>query len=217
MFPGTHLLVPIKPLHLAKSRLLGAADRGARRRAAHEDLVAALAWDTVSAARQAAGVAGVVVVTSDPVLTAALVADGIEILADTPAAGLNEALRHGDTVLRRRDPGARIGALQADLPALRAEELAAALDAAGEDRAFCADRHRTGTTLLLAERGRALDPRFGPGSAAAHRDSGARVLRGEWPTLRCDVDTEADLAVAMRLGPGPRTAKRLALTAHDQV
>lgn len=208
--------MPIKPLHLAKSRLLGAADRGARRRAAHEDLVAALAGDTVTAARQAAGVAGVVVVTSDPVLTTELAADGVEVLADTPAAGLNAALRHGDEILRRRDPAARIGALQADLPALRAEDLAAALCAAGDGRAFCADRHGTGTTLLLAEPGSALDPRFGPGSAAAHHDSGARALRGDWPTLRCDVDTEADLAIAMRLGPGPRTAERLALTAHDQ-
>lgn len=208
--------MPIKPLHLAKSRLLGAADRGARRRAAHEELVAAVAWDTVTAARQAAGVAQVVVVTSDPTLTAALAAEGIEVLADAPAAGLNAALRHGDEILRRRDPAARVGALQADLPALRAEELAAALHAAGAGRAFCADRHGTGTTLLLAERGTALDPRFGPGSAAAHSASGARELRGEWESLRSDVDTEADLAHAMRLGLGSRTAELLALTTHDQ-
>jgi 2-phospho-L-lactate/phosphoenolpyruvate guanylyltransferase len=216
VIPGTHLLVPIKPLHLAKSRLLGAADGGARRRDAHEDLVTAVAWDTVTAARQAAGVAEVVVVTSDPTLTVALGAEGIEVLADAPAAGLNAALRHGDEVLRRRDPTARVGALQADLPALRAEELAAALTAAGADRAFCADRHGTGTTLLLAERGTALGPRFGPGSAAAHTESGARALRGEWPSLRCDVDTEADLAQAMRLGLGRRTAELLTLTVHDQ-
>jgi 2-phospho-L-lactate guanylyltransferase len=55
-----------------------------------------------------------------------------------------------------------------------------------------------------------LDPRFGPGSAAAHAASGARPLHGDWPTLRRDVDTDADLADAARLGLGPRTARLLA-------
>jgi 2-phospho-L-lactate/phosphoenolpyruvate guanylyltransferase len=207
--PATHLLVPIKPLHLAKSRLVRAADRGT-----HTGLVAAIALDTVTAARQAEGVAEVIVVTSDPTLVTAMAAEGIEVLADSPSAGLNAALRHGDEVLRRRDPAGRIGALLADLPALRAVELAAALAAAGPDRAFCADRHGTGTTLLLAEAGRALDPRFGPGSAAAHRESGARALHDAWDSLRCDVDTEADLELATGIGLGHRTTRHLALSTH---
>jgi 2-phospho-L-lactate guanylyltransferase len=211
VIPGTHLLVPIKPLHLAKSRLRGAADHGTHEPQAHADLVIAVALDTLLAARRAPGVSGVVVITSDPTLTAAVAAEGIEAIPDAPAAGLNAALRHGDAMLRRRNPAARVGALQADLPALRAEDLSAALNAAGEARAFCADRHGTGTTLLLAARGCALDPRFGPGSAAAHRDSGARVLLGRWDSLRCDVDTEADLRWAARIGLGVRTAGRLAL------
>ncbi|MBB5155423.1 2-phospho-L-lactate guanylyltransferase [Saccharopolyspora phatthalungensis] len=208
MSAGFHLIVPIKPLHLAKSRLLGAADRGARQPAAHADLVTAVALDTVSAARRAPGVAGIVVVTSDPTLTEAFTADGVEVLADVPAAGLNAALRHGDTQLRRRAAVSRVGALQADLPALRPGDLAAAINAAGDDRSFCPDRHGTGTTLLLAEPGRPLDPRFGPGSADAHAESGAKVLLGAWDSLRCDVDTEADLTAAAALGLGPRTAAR---------
>jgi 2-phospho-L-lactate/phosphoenolpyruvate guanylyltransferase len=201
--------VPIKPLHLAKSRLLGAADRGARQPAAHADLVAAVALDTVTAARRARGVADVVVVTSDPTLSAAFAAEGVEVLADTPAAGLNAALRHGDTQLRQRESVSWIGALQADLPALRPTDLASAITAAGGDRSFCPDRHGTGTTLLLAEPGQPLDPRFGPGSADAHAESGAKALLGPWDSLRCDVDTETDLAAARTLGLGPRTATRV--------
>ncbi|KAA5832897.1 2-phospho-L-lactate guanylyltransferase [Saccharopolyspora hirsuta] len=200
-----HLIVPIKPLHLAKSRLLSG---GARLPAAHAELVAAVALDTVAAARRAAGVADVVVITSDPRLTAEFTAAGVEVLADVPAAGLNPALRHGDTELSPR--GARIGALQADLPALRPDDLAAALRAAGADRSFCPDRHGTGTTLLLAEPGRPLDPHFGPGSADAHAESGAKPLLGPWDSLRCDVDTEDDLAAARALGLGPRTAAAIA-------
>ncbi|MER7081838.1 hypothetical protein ABT308_27110, partial [Saccharopolyspora kobensis] len=52
--PAVHLVVPIKPLHLAKSRLLG---EGARRPEAHAELVMAVALDTVAAARRADGVA----------------------------------------------------------------------------------------------------------------------------------------------------------------
>jgi 2-phospho-L-lactate/phosphoenolpyruvate guanylyltransferase len=214
--PGVHLLVPIKPLHLAKSRLLGAADRGAGRAGAHADLVAAVALDTVAAAQRTPGVDGVVVVTSDPELTESFTAEGIEVLPDTPAAGLNAALRHGDEQLRQRETVRRTGALQADLPALRVADLAAALDMAGGGRAFCPDRQGTGTTLLLAESGRPLDPRFGPGSATAHARSGAKSLEGPWESLRCDVDTEQDLELATKMGLGPRTSARLALAVRGE-
>ena len=99
-----------------------------------------------------------------------------------------------------------MAALQSDLPALRSEELAAALAELDGRRAFCADRQGTGTTLLIAVAGGPLDPRFGVGSAAAHRASGAVPICGALPTLRCDVDTAEDLAVARALGLGPHTA-----------
>ncbi|PWR10558.1 2-phospho-L-lactate guanylyltransferase, partial [Micromonospora acroterricola] len=67
-----------------------------------------------------------------------------------------------------------------------------------------------GTVLLAAPPGVPLDPRFGVGSAAAHAASGALPLTGDWPSLRRDVDTAADLTAAARLGLGPRTAALLA-------
>lgn len=200
---GVHLLVPLKPLARAKSRLL--AGRGS---AGHFELVTAMALDTVAAARRARGVAGVVVVSSDPALTEAFAGLGVEVLPDDPADGLNAALRHGDEVLRARGVF-RVGALQADLPALRSGELGWALRAAGTDRSFCPDHSGDGTTLLLAEPDRPLDPRFGPGSAAAHSESGAKTLLGPWESLRRDVDTEADLTSAKATGLGPRTTARL--------
>ncbi len=100
--------------------------------------------------------------------------------------------------------------LTADLPALRPAELAEALRAARagppDVRHFVADASGTGTVLLAAPPGVPLRPRFGSGSAAAHAASGARPLAGDWPSLRRDVDTAADLATAARLGLGPRTA-----------
>ena len=51
-----------------------------------------------------------------------------------------------------------------------------------------------------------FDPRFGPGSRAAHLDAGARELHGDLVTLRQDVDDPDDLERARALGLGPHTA-----------
>ncbi|MFT7840003.1 2-phospho-L-lactate guanylyltransferase [Saccharothrix sp. BKS2] len=188
------LVVPVKTLERAKSRLVGARlDRPA--------LALAFALDTVAAALPVAR--RVLVVTSDPAVARGLRALGVESAAGPE--GLNEALRFGSSVLRERDPGSVVGALQADLPALRTAELALAV-AAARGRAFCPDRQGTGTTLLLSEPGGPLEPAFGTGSAAAHAASGATALVGPWPSLRHDVDTAADLDLAADLGLGPRTA-----------
>ncbi|WP_158843257.1 2-phospho-L-lactate guanylyltransferase [Saccharothrix deserti] len=188
------LVVPVKTLDRAKSRLVGARlDRPA--------LALAFALDTIAAALPV--VRGVLAVTSDPAVVLELRALGVESVAGPE--GLNEALRFGFGVLRSRDAGSVVGALQADLPALRTEELGAALEVAGE-RAFCPDRQGTGTTLLLSAAGGDLAPAFGVGSAAAHAASGATALVGPWPSLRHDVDTAEDLRLAADLGLGARTA-----------
>jgi 2-phospho-L-lactate guanylyltransferase len=199
------LVVPVKTLDRAKSRLLGAADGGAGDPGAHAALALALALDTIAAAVRATRVRSVITVTSDPVVVAELDALGVETLADPVPSGLNEALRHGAALLRERDPGSVVGALQADLPALRPAELDDAVARAGGRRAFCPDRQGTGTVLLLSARGGDLDPRFGVGSAAAH-GADAHLLSGHWPSLRTDVDTAADLDAAAAVGLGPRTA-----------
>jgi 2-phospho-L-lactate guanylyltransferase len=206
------LVVPVKRLNLAKSRLVGAADGGIGDPLAHADLVVAVVLDTITAAAGADGVRDVVVVTSDPMLTAVLRTEGIRCVAEAEP-GLNEAYRHGASVLGGSGPGRHVGALQADLPALRSVELAAAITAADGKRAFVPDRQGTGTTLLIGAPGEPLDPRFGVGSAQAHRESGAVELVGDWPSLRCDVDTEEDLEVAAGLGLGPRTGRRYRLSA----
>lgn len=201
------LVVPVKRLVAAKTRLRDPAGDPS----GHMRLALALTLDTVAAARTARRVRTVLVVTADRAVAATLTASGIEV-ADDPLVGLNAAYDRGARLLRERDPGTAVGALQADLPALRPAELDAAITAAlaGRARAFTADAEGTGTTFLLAAAGMALDPRFGGGSAARHRASGAVALDGEWPSLRCDVDTPADLSAALRLGVGAHTRAAVA-------
>jgi 2-phospho-L-lactate/phosphoenolpyruvate guanylyltransferase len=209
------LLVPMKSLSRAKTRLRGAVtarDGTAADPRAHELLTIALARDTVAAALAAGPVRRVVVVTSDPELSEVLAVDGASILPDRPEHDLNGALRYAADELRARGGGPDLGVLQADLPALRPAELSDALDQALSafraglaGRAFCADAQGEGTTLLVASAGTALDPEFGLGSAAAHERSGALRLAGSWPGLRRDVDRPADLCRAARIGLGPAT------------
>lgn len=194
-------MVPVKQLAAAKSRL-----RGALPGVPHEELALALAADTLRAVLACPAVAEALVVTDDARVAGAARAAGARVLPDEPAAGLNAAFRHGATGTTAE----WVAGLTADLPALRPAELASALLAAQNGRPavrrFVPDAPGSGTVLLTAPPGVPLDPRFGVGSAVAHAASGALTLSGDWPSLRRDVDTAADLTAAARLGLGPRTA-----------
>ena len=195
------VVVPAKRLAVAKTRLRPLTSARDDAEAAHRELVLALLADTVAAAVACPAVGAVVVVTDDPAAAGVVRTHGARVIADEPDRGLNPALEHG----ARTAPGPAVAALSSDLPALRPEELAAALGAAaGSARAFVADAQGTGTTLLTAVDTELL-PRFGPRSAEAHLVGGATALSGTWPGLLRDVDTEADLRAALSLGVGPRT------------
>ncbi|CAO5164634.1 Phosphoenolpyruvate guanylyltransferase [Frankia sp. AiPs1] len=208
------VLVPLKNLARAKSRL---------QRPDRSSLALAMALDTVTAvlANTPELVGAVVVVCSDRAVSEALTrsragpADPrLLVLPDRPGAGLNPALRHGETYARLRWPARPLAAMSADLPALRPAELRRALVAAGPPaRAVLADAAGSGTVLLTTMPGVPLAPLFGAHSHAAHRRSGAVDLTGSLgaavPGLRRDVDTTADLDQALRLGVGAHTAAAL--------
>lgn len=205
--------MPVKRLELAKSRL-----RGTLPGVDHDALTIAMALDTIDAALASPVVGRVVVVTSDADAGAAAAALGAEIIADVPDAGLNPALAYAATHVRRRSVSADppgVVALPADLPALREADLTAALNAASaRQRCFVTDEAGSGSVLLAAAPGLQLEPCFGGASATAHAASGALELTGDWPSLRRDVDTAADLAAAVVLGVGPRTTTAANLAPH---
>jgi 2-phospho-L-lactate guanylyltransferase len=196
------LVVPLKTLALAKSRLSDTAADGLR-----PGLALAFAQDTVAAALACAEVADVAVVTGDALAGRELAALGARIVPDEPGGGLNAALRHGAGAVRMQNPRTPLAALNADLPALRPPELARVLTAAAEfPRAFLPDAAGFGTTLLAVSPGRELLPAFGTDSRARHRASGAaELLPTAVDSVRQDVDTGADLRAALALGVGPYT------------
>ncbi|NEC68529.1 2-phospho-L-lactate guanylyltransferase [Streptomyces sp. SID9727] len=201
------LVVPLKPLARAKTRLAPASGALLRPR-----LALAFARDTVAAALSCPDVADVVVVTDDPVAGAALAALGALVVPDTPGAGLNAALAHGERAVRTGRPGAPLAALNADLPALRPAELSRVLEfSAAFPRAFVPDAAGIGTTFLSAAPGVELRPVFGGPSRVRHLASGAvEITLPGIDSVRRDVDTGEDLRVALELGVGPFTAGRWA-------
>ncbi|WP_432187099.1 2-phospho-L-lactate guanylyltransferase [Streptomyces sp. Tue6028] len=202
------VVVPLKPLARAKSRLADTAADGLR-----PGLALAFAQDTVAAVLACTAVLDVAVVTDDVLAGRELAALGARVVPDEPGGGLNAALAHAAAVVRSRSPESAVAALNADLPALRPTELARVLDAAAEfPRSFLPDAAAIGTTLLAASPGRELLPAFGTESRARHRASGAvEIGLDAVDSVRQDVDTGDDLRAALALGVGPRTA---AVAAH---
>jgi 2-phospho-L-lactate/phosphoenolpyruvate guanylyltransferase len=205
LLPSWSLVVPVKVLARAKSRLAGAA--GPHR----ADLALAVAADTVAAALACDRVRDVIVVTDDALAASELGALGARIVPDEPDGGLNPALSYGAGLAREAAPGAGVGALSADLPALRPAELARVLDAAaqaGAATAFVPDAADVGTTLYTARPGADFAPAFGADSRQRHLASGAAELTvPDIATVRRDVDTLDDLREALALGVGPRTTE----------
>ncbi|MEO3757201.1 2-phospho-L-lactate guanylyltransferase [Mycobacterium sp. B14F4] len=200
------LVIAVKRLAAAKTRLapvFSSADR--------EKVVLAMLLDTITAAAAVEALHAITVVTPDGAAADAAAGLGARVLSDPTPDGhrdpLNNAIAAAEAEVRSETPN--IVVLQGDLPALQSRELAAAIGAArAHPRSFVGDRHGTGTSALLAF-GVPLDPRFGTDSARHHRDSGAVELTGEWPGLRCDIDTPEDLALARRLGVGTATAQAI--------
>jgi 2-phospho-L-lactate guanylyltransferase len=198
------LLVPVKRLDLAKTRL-GLANP------VRAELALAMAIDTVTAAINTPSVGEVVVITDDARAATALASVGARVVDDKPDAGLNPALAHGASMATM----SRVASLSSDLPALRSQDLDAVLRAAGDQaRTVVSDVSGTGTTLLAATSREEFQPAFGEGSLAAHVASGAiDVSNRAGVTLRQDVDTIAALHAAVNLGVGEQTARAVAALA----
>lgn len=198
------VVMPVKEGTAAKSRLSGLA-------AVHRtDLALAFALDAAAAARRSGGVVAVLAVTDDTVAAARLRQLGCSTVADDPRNGLNPAVQHGVDVARQRWPGCWVAVLPGDLPALRPDDLAAALAAAAlHPRAFVPDAAGWGTNLLTVAPGVPVDARFEGASCAAHAATGAVRLNLPSTGLRHDVDDHADLRRAQVLGLGPETTQAL--------
>jgi 2-phospho-L-lactate/phosphoenolpyruvate guanylyltransferase len=196
------VLVPVKRPAVAKTRLADLGDQARR------DLATAFAVDTVDAALACPVVGSVLAITDDHVLARSLSDRGAEVIPDATSHDLNATLVQAAAEMHRRDPRAGLVALCADLPAMRPEELLAALEASAPDRmSFVPDLDLVGTTTVISPDFGLFQPSFGHGSRRQHVEAGAFEIAGiDVPGLRRDVDDRRSLAEALRLGVGLRTS-----------
>jgi 2-phospho-L-lactate/phosphoenolpyruvate guanylyltransferase len=210
---STWALVPLRGLEDAKTRLGAELDPEERL-----ELVEAMARRTLAATRDAPGLAGTVLVTADPAAAELAVTYGARTIVQR-LPGLNAALREARAVAMNHGATAVL-VLPIDLPAVSVETLAAVLDAGasalepGRPLTLAVpDRHGAGTNALLSSPPGAIEPAFGEGSFAAHREAalaaGATFVRHDGPLI-LDVDTGADLllAEAGARGAGARAGRR---------
>ncbi len=196
-------MVPVRALEGAKSRLGAVLDAEERR-----ELVELLLRRTIEAARAAAGVDLVAVVSPDPDTLAAAAQSGAEPVVQR-SSGLNSGLVEARAALAGRAD--RLLVLPGDVPGITApdvEALLAAADAAaaagGPVVALAPDRHGRGTNALLLDPPDVIEPAFGGDSRHAHaglaKAAGAAFV--ELPgLLELDVDTPDDLLLAEAVRP----------------
>lgn len=206
--PDWQVVVPVKGGPAAKTRL------SVGRRDLRSAIAQAIAQDSVAAAVECMPSGHLLVATADDEVAVWAGAAGARVVRD-PGTGLRDAVRAGVDAVRgnarrgRRGP-APVAVLLGDVPALRADDLRAALDACAEHpAAFVPDRDGTGTVLLTALDVDLLRPAFGRGSASAHAHAGHVRVDLDLARLRTDVDDPVSLAAALALGVGPRTASVL--------
>lgn len=192
-------VVPVKAVSSAKqrlARLLSEAERA--------ELVRCMLTDVLVALSGATRIAGTLVVTRDPALTALAASHGASVLAES-RPGLSAAVGEAAGRLAARGIAAML-ALPADLPLLSGAAIDDLVASHRGGITVATDAARDGTNALLCNPPGAIDFHYGPGSCRAHmaaaaaRGVPARCLTV--PALALDIDTPADLADLVRAAAG---------------
>ena len=155
-------LVPIKSLRRSKQRL--ASLLGPRERA---ELVLAMLADVLDLLESAPGVAGIAVLTRDPIVAQRARQRGHEVRGEQPGAALNASLDAAARALGLRTD--RLLIIPADVPAATSTDLAALLAAHEGGVTLAPADVDGGTNALLLEPPDVISCRFGPNSASRHR------------------------------------------------
>jgi 2-phospho-L-lactate/phosphoenolpyruvate guanylyltransferase len=186
------LLVPVKRLDLAKSRLEVAPDR---RRA----IARLLVEQTLSIAGACVGVGGFAVVTADEEVKVLVESRGGLVIHD-PRESLNGALAAALDVLRCHAVERSVLVLVADLPCLTEHELDSILtvvERSAQPR-MIRDLTGIGTTSVSLPPGRSLSLTFGPSSANRFCAAGFVPIEDAPYGARADLDTTDDLVLMNR-------------------
>jgi 2-phospho-L-lactate guanylyltransferase len=203
-------LIPVKRLDAAKSRLWPKLPR-----ASVERLTVAMLEDVVDALLAVRALGTVVVVTEDESAASAARGAGARALV-RPDPGLNAALDGAARELASEGARAVLVVLGdvAGATSQELSELVQALEALGGRGVVLAPSRDGGTSALLRAPHDAIPSRFGPASAAAHRECALRAgipyRELALPSLAVDLDRAEDVEQLLRGAHGaPHTRRAL--------
>lgn len=197
---GVWAIVPVKTFVQAKQRLACVLSTHERAQLAEAMLCDVL--DQLTALHQ---LAGIMVVTADP--SAAQIAGffGARHIWDPLEAGINQAVARGLDAVRSHE--CPVAIIAADVPFATSAEIAEAVSYLERDPVVLTPAEADGGTNLLAlRRVDLIEPSFGEGSFARHREQ-ARALNLSCGIFRArglghDIDRPGDLLTPASSGAG---------------
>lgn len=191
------IVIPVKRLASAKSRIPLAAERRA-------ELALAMLDDVIASALAAPSVAGAHVVSADPLVRERATRQGAHAIEADESDGLNGDLTTAIAAVRNVAPQTAIAIVVADLPCLRSADLESLLGQAPATGACFVAGIDGGTTMLLARDGGELAPRFGSHSAWSHAQDAITLVDAPL-AARIDIDSLEALQSAAEHGVGAQT------------
>lgn len=201
-------IVPVKEMDGAKQRLAGLLSPPQRRALAEIMLGEVLA--AIAASR---GLAGILLVTLDPIASDMARRIGARVISDGAREGHTGSVVAGIRLLQREGRSGMI-TMPGDIPAVTAAEIEAVLAAHRPAPAFTiAPAHdELGSNAVICSPPGAVKLRFGDNSYFPHLDA-ARAAGLEPSIVRCpgiamDIDHPVDLAAFLRLPQAAGTRTR---------
>lgn len=187
------VVIPVKPLRLAKSRLSKVLSPEERQHFAE-----AMLRRVLEVVQEVEEVKGTLVISRDNHALAIAREYGAKTIQESGAPELNSALMRATSVIASWRIDA-ILILPADLPLIAAEDVREIIKLGEEypSVVLATDRNRDGTNALFVRPPGLIDYAYGPGSYRQHgmmaRDAGAIVLNYESERMLQDIDYPEDI------------------------
>lgn len=194
------VIIPVKPLRLAKSRLAYVLTPEQRQRFAETML-----RHVLSVTRAVPLVTGTLVISRDNRVLTIAREYGARTVQESGQPELNVALMRATHIIRSWRSDA-VFVLPADLPLIEPQDVEGIIRAAGYEEktlVLATDRNRDGTNALFMRPPGLIGYAYGPGSYQRHavmaREAGASVVLFDSERLLHDIDLPEDIANFYRL------------------
>lgn len=188
------VIVPVKPLNRAKSRLASVLSPETR-----AGFAEAMLRHVLTVTAEVPQVTGTLVISRDTKALSIARDLGAKTLQESSGSDLNPALNRATEVIRAWG-GSAVLILPADLPFIQVEDITnvAELGMMGMTVVLTPDKLNDGTNAMLIRPVGLIGYQYGEGSFALHERAalaaGAAVEVYESDTLKLDIDVPADLA-----------------------